>query len=133
MCACLAYRHPLPKWSCRDKASLPTHASPYRYDARCSPAGVWRAAGTRDVVDLVDPSDALAREHAQDMIGIEHAVAEGHAKGDGFSRDGVLCIHLAGRDDVLDLSNERIIEPFIGIEVEYPVGICLLECKIALR
>ena len=80
MCACLAYRHPLPKWSCRDKASLPTHASPYRYDARCSPAGVWRAAGTRDVVDLVDPSDALAREHAQDMIGIEHAVAEGHAK-----------------------------------------------------
>ena len=31
------------------------------------------------------------------MVGIEHAIAEGHAKGDGFTCDGVLRIHLAGR------------------------------------
>ena len=83
-------------------------------------------------MDFVDPCDAFPREHAQDVVGVEHAIAEGHAKGDGFSRDGVLCIHLARRDNVLDLSNERIIEPFVGIEIEHPVGTCLLECKIAL-
>lgn len=93
--------------------------------------GGQRALGV--FVDLVDPSDAFAGEHAQDMVRIEYAVAEGHAKGDGFTCDGVLRIHLAGRDDVLNLSDERIIEPFIGIEVEHPIGICLLECKIALR
>ena len=51
---------------------------------------------------------------------------EGDPKGNGFTGNSVLAIPHIFFDDTFYIVNQLIIQQFISIEVQYPVGIGLL-------
>lgn len=76
-------------------------------------------------MNFMDPRNRRSGKHTGYMVRFQDAMIEFCPKSDRLPFHGKLAVQLSFIYNSLNRLNKLIIQPFISIEVQYPVGGCL--------
>lgn len=81
---------------------------------------------------FIDPGNRRPWKEAAYVIRLQYTVIKGRPESNGFALHRILMGQRIIGQDVFDGVDKLIIQAFIGIEVQHPVGRRLLKGKVAL-